>query len=276
MKLSDDPDYMSYKKLKMGIIEPDSSGNYDYNTSMEIINAGKFELFPYCAHALNEMWNPNIPKFFILLFDQIGMRTLKKLIPFLDLSMEFQGKTVIYNLCVYDVKYFKLFFDEFERRNIRINSDILEHYIRKPNSLQIVEFLKGYITVLPKHITIALKCKKNPIWFDVLKTNSRLSPKILSDAVYNPEIFETMLLQLSTGVSINAFKLLFYDSNIVCVDYAVRLLLDNDNVPKPPLGYLSVSNLNIRSYYEQELTIIENMFSERGLGRIVISYIVGL
>jgi len=202
--------------------------------------------------------------------------TLKTLMPYLNLNLKdkIDNRTVLFHLESCDLERFKLFFDESKRRKIPIENELMEHYI-KLGEVEIVDFLKGYIEVEPNHIELALELRRQSNWFVTLKTKSCLYPKILIDAIYNPVIFETLFerLRIIDKTPLEDFKPLFYYDKIMRTDFAVKFLLDT-GVPKPPLGYLTISPLNLNKYYADELEFIQKLFAEEGIGRIIKSYIL--
>lgn len=278
MKLSDlEPGYVVYEAVKDGNFEKflKSSEFVDHATCLEIINKGQIEYFPFLKKSLNKYYS-SVPHFFMLRLHYYSIETLKQLIPYLNLKLkdEIDDRSVLYHLDGCDLERFKLFFDEFKRRSIPVGDDIVEHFI-KHDDYKIVDFLKGYIRIKPSHIKLALELRKHPYWFVTLRTNSKLYPELLIDAVYNPEIFETLFekMLIVDNIPYQNFESLFYDDRIMKTDFAVKMLLD-EGIPKPPLEYLTISPLNINKYYEKELLFIQKLFSEEGIGRIVKSYIL--
>lgn len=278
MKISDiEPGYAAYEAVREGNFEKflKSSEFVDHATCLEIINRGQTEYFPLLKKSLNKYYS-SVPYFFMLKLYYCDLKTLKELLPYLNLKLKdrIDEQTVLFHLDGCDLERFKLFFDEFKRRKIPIDEQILCRYIRK-DEIYVVDFLKGYIKIQPKHIKLALELRKPPYWFATLKTNSRLYPEILIDAVYNPEIFELLYekLRIVDCFPLESFKSLFYDDKIMRIDFAVKFLLDEE-IPKPPLEYLTISPLNLNRYYEFELKFIQKLFTEEGIGRIVKSYIL--
>lgn len=278
MKLSDiEPGYASYEAAREGNFEKflKNSEFVDHATCLEIINKGQTEYFPLLRKSLNKYYH-SVPNFFMLKLYYYDLKTLKNLLPYLNLKLKdkIDNQTILFQLDGCNLELFKLFFDEFKRRRIPVDDEILCHYIKK-NEIQIVDFLKGYIRIRPKHIKCALELGRPPHWFAILRTNSKLYPEFLIDAAYNPEIFELIFkkLRIVDCYALQDFKTLFYDEKIMRKDFAVKFLLDED-VPKPPLDYLTISPLNLDKYYEFELKFIQKLFSEEGIGRIVKSYIL--
>lgn len=278
MKLSDlEPGYSSYEAVREGNFEKflKNSEVIDHATCLEIINKGHSKYFPFLKKALNKYYS-SVPQFFMLKLYYYDIDTLKELIPYLNLKLKDQidGMSVLYHLGGCNLDRFKLFFDEFKHRNIPIEDDIIDHYIKR-DEYKIVDFLNGYIRTRPSHIKLALEMRKQPYWFVMLRTNSKLYPELLINAVYNPEIFETLFhhLRIVNCFPLQDFESLFYDNKIMKTDFAVKMLLD-EGVPKPSIDYLTISPLNLNKYYENELTFLQKLFSEEGIGKIVKSYIL--
>jgi hypothetical protein len=278
MKISDiEPGYMVYRYVRERDFENflKNSEFIDVSACLEIVNNGLTEYFPFLKKYLNKYYQ-SVPIFFMFNFCNYDLDIIKVLIRSLNLKLKGKNDnyTILYYLESCDLERFKLFFDEFKRRNIPIEDGLLEYYIKK-NNFEIVSFLTYYIKVKISHIKLALKLYMTVEWFKILKVDSNLYPEILIDTVYNPKVFEFLYHDIKKIIIFpRHFEVLFYDDKFMKIDFAVKFLLD-EKVSKPPLEYLSISPLNLNSYYKFELDFIQKLFSEEGIGIIIKRYIIG-
>lgn len=242
----------------------------------DIIYERVFDLFPYLSFELNKKDKEmNVPNYFFLDYDRIDLETISKLVPYLDFTLKYDKHISILEFTRFDdIRMFKLIFDKFQRRGIFVDNDSIFEIPIKSRQLEHIEFLKMYYRLTIDHLILALKTNYSVEMLKDCFMNSfdkiELPDWILKFTIYNPDVFEFIFKKIE--IESKSVKL-FYD--LIDVHFAVHFLFESD-IPKPPLEYLALSPFKScwnDKYYQSEIKFVENLFCEKGIGKIILSYI---